>query len=114
MDKIYSSIIVSVLFGILIMVYLFTRDSIIYLNWGLWISAMTWAAILIHDVAFNGLEKQVTEIMKDISRLNLMIKENIDDSEKVMNLSNGIDNSLKSLMYLFEDKLEIGVEKESK
>ncbi len=52
------------------------------------------------------LEVKASEILNDISKLNLMIYTNADDSEKVRNLSNGINNSIKTLANLFQNKVD--------
>ncbi len=53
MEKVYSGIIIGILVGILVMIHLFIRDSVISLDWGIWISVMIWMGILAHDIIFT-------------------------------------------------------------
>ncbi len=48
---------------------------------------------------------KLSEVLKDISKLNLMIYERATDSEQVKNLSSGINNSLKVVADLLKDKI---------
>jgi len=59
------------------------------------------------------LETQISTIIKDISKLNVMIYENADDSEKVRNLSSGINNSIKTIADLFSEKIDFNIEDET-
>jgi len=57
---------------------------------------------------FTELELNLSEIVKQISKLNLMICKLTKDNTKtedIRNLSNGINNCIKTIADLYKDKL---------